>query len=189
MARIIEIERILKPSPEFPIENILVDTNVIINYTNPFGWIRSGLNVETTRYLNILKTHYKVNSTLVSALEYFKYVQVGSYNIFKGTREGHLEEYSTRAFKKLRRENSEFADRWNLRMLSLKRTFRKHFPPYEVSGEPVYSLSLIEDFDGTKVDFGDEVLYRYCLTTDFPIVITFDRDFKSFPDDLHVVFL
>ena len=138
--------------------------------------------------MNQLKSHYVVNSTLVTALEYFKYIQVGFYNIFTSKQSGIYEKHSTAAFKRLRSSNNDFSDSWNLRLEDFKRTFRKHFPPYD-SSRQIYSLELIQNFDGTKVDFGDEVLYHYALTTEFPLIITADRDFRSFPDNLNIVFL
>lgn len=189
MAVKIKIDDILKPSSDYPIQNILVDTNIIINYEDPFSRVKSELNASTTHYLNILKGCYKVNSTIVNALEFFKYIQVGSYNIFIKTQPGHFEEYSTVEFKKLRKRNSDFSSTWDLRLKQFKKTFKKHFPPLDIEKDKIYSLNLITNFDGTEVDFGDNILYQYALKTDYPLIITSDRDFESFPNDLHVVFL
>jgi len=189
MAVQINIDDILKPSPNYPIQNILIDTSTIINYEDPFGWIDPKLNETTVRYLEKLKSQYKVNSTLLTASEYFKHIQVGSYNIFTKTQPGYFESYSTIEFKKLRRRNTDFANTWNLRLKKFKITLKKHFPPFDIENDKIYSLNLLDNFNGAEVDFGDEVLYRYSLKTDFPLIITSDRDFESFPDNLHVVFI
>lgn len=189
MAQIVAIDEILKPTPKYPIQNILVDTNIIINYENPFGWIHASLNVKIVQYLNQLKSHYSVNSTLVTALEYFKYIQHGYYNIFVKTHNGYFEKYTTREFKKLRLHNKEFADGWDLHLKAFKRTFRKHFPPFDISDIKIYVEDVIENFDGTKVDFGDEILYQYASTLKFPFIITMDRDFTNYPDKLNILLI
>lgn len=189
MAIRINIQDILKPTSKYPLQRILVDTNVIINYENPFAFVQPILNTKTVDYLNQLKSHYQVNSTLVTALEFFKYVQVGTYNVFTKTQPGHYEDFSTLAFKKLRRISADFTDHWNLRLKAFRRTFQKHFPPYDVTGAVLFTSDLIANFDGSNVDFGDELLFRYSLETEFPLILTSDKDFESFPDNLHVVYI
>jgi hypothetical protein len=176
MARILEIDHILKPSPDYPIKNILVDTNIIINYENLFGNINPKLNSKTFEILNKLKSSYNVNSTLVTAIEYYKFIQVGFYQIFTRLHPKYSNKYTTQDFKKLKRRDSDFLEGWNLRVKTFKRTFKKHFPTYDIQDDTIYNLDLIENFDGVNVDFGDELLYQYAIKTDFPLIITSDRD-------------
>jgi hypothetical protein len=58
-----------------------------------------------------------------------------------------------------------------------------------ISDEGIFTLDLMTNFDGSNVDFGDEVLFRYSLKTDFPLIATSDQDFESFPDDLFVIYI
>ncbi len=186
MANIIKIEKILKPTSQYPIQNILLDTNIIINYEDPFGSVAPNLNAKISQYINVLKSHYTINSIFVTALEYFNYIQVGFYNVFVDTHEGTFEKYSSKEFKQLRNKNSEFAASWNLHLKSFVRTFKKHFPPFDTTRE-IYSLTVIQNFDGNKVDFGDEILYQYAMKLSYPVILTMDKDFKSYPDELNLI--
>jgi len=189
MAKLITLDNILPPNSDYPLENIIVDTNIIIDYKDPFGRVVPQDNIKTVEEVNKLKSHYKVNSTIVSGLEYYKYLYVNFYNIFIKTHNGYYEKYSSQEFKKQRRTNSDFASEWDLRLNQFKITFKRHFPPIETDTDNFFTVDNIDSFDGSNVDFGDEMLYKISQSLDFPLIITKDRDFSSFPDDLYIIYL
>lgn len=187
MAKRIPVKDVLKPNPKYPISIIIIDTNIVINYVDPFGYVNEKLNAKTVEYLNQLKSNYKVNSTSVTALEYFNYLKHGYYNIFIETHPGNYEKFSKFEFKKIQRRNPGFSAGWDIRLKAFKKTFKKYFPPFNFSVDNIYTTDLLEKFDGTKTDFGDELIYQYSQQLDFPVIISMDRDFDSYPDDLNLI--
>jgi predicted nucleic acid-binding protein len=187
MAKILSIDNILPPSTNYPIDIIFVDTNVIVNYEDPFGFVKPQKNADIVSLLNNLKSNYRVCSTIVSAIEFYKFLQVGYYNIYIKTHPGNFEESSTIAFKKLKGRDQEFLKGWELRLKMFVKTFKKHFPAFDVKGESIYSEELITSFDGKSVDFADEIIYHYSKKIKNSVIITEDRDFQSFPDDVRLV--
>ena len=189
MATQITIDKILPPNSDYPITDIIVDTNVIIDYKDPFGNVNPNVNSKIVDQINKLKSHFKVYSTIISAIEYYKFLQYGYYNIYIKIHSGNYAKYSTIEFKKLRRTDPDFSNGWDLRLKEFKRTNIKHFPPLNIDLNNIYTIENIGTFDGSKADFGDEMIYKICQFLKFPVVITKDKDFSSFPDDLNLLIL
>ncbi len=188
MAKRLNIEELLRSTNTHPIERILVDTNVVINHKNPFGYVSPAFNSKVTRVVNRLQQKFPLNATLMTASEYFRYLQVGYYNIFVKTQKVKYKKYSAGQFKRLRKNDEEFARGWDLRLRSFRLTFTQLFPPFHPSAS-IFNENIIAQFDGAQVDFGDEVFYQIALQTGFPVILTTDRDFAAFRDDLNIILI
>ena len=187
MAIILKPDDIIPPVADHPIDIIFVDTNVIINYEDPFSYVKSEKNEYTVSLLNQLKSVYKVRSTIAGAVEFYKYLQVGFYNIYVQTHSGDYEKYSTIAFKKLKIRDTDFSEDWKLRLKVFNRTFKRHFPAFDLDDDSIYNEELLNSFDGTKVDFADEIIYKYSTKINNSTILTEDKDFESYPDDVRII--
>lgn len=183
----IGIKHILRPNPAYPIERILVDTSIIIRYENPFGFVKPHINSRTITHIHKLKNHYSLHATMISAAEYFKYIQVGYYNIFIQTRPGHFQKYSIANFKKLRKANADFASGWKLRLKAFRKTFTRHFPPLPEGSASIYSPELFTQFDGNALDFGDMLFFREAEKHKNMAILTADKDFADLNDTVLVI--
>ena len=188
MAKRLNIDALLHSPAQYPIERILVDTNVVINHKNPFGYVSPAFNSKVTKVVNRLQKQFPLNATLMTASEYFRYLQVGYYNIFVKTHKVKFQKYSAGQFKRLRKNNGEFARGWDLRLRSFRLTFTQLFPPFHPAAS-IFNEAVLEEFDGAQVDFGDEMFYQIALQTGFPVILTTDRDFASFRNDLNIILI
>ncbi len=186
MGKTIGIKRVLRPNPDYPIRQILVDTSIVIRYENPFGFVKADVNSRTVQQVHRLKSHYQLHATMLTAAEYFKYVQVGYYNIFIQTNSGHFRKYSIANFKSLKKNSAHFQRGWQLRLSAFRKTFQRHFPP--APQEAVnYNPAVFDAFDGSKADFGDFMLYRQAESLTDCAILTADKDFALFEGNAIVI--
>ena len=179
MATQISLEAVLGSGPPPELGAVFVDTNIVIRYENPFGFINAAQNYRIVHSVNQLKSRYPVHAATITAVEYYKYMQVGYYNIFIQTQPGNFRKYSTALFKKMRTHHAAFAEGWQLRLKSFRKTFAKHFPPPPGNGPSGYSASLLGEFSGKNIDFGDHLLIAAARQVPASAILTTDKDFLS----------
>lgn len=186
MAVVIDAKSLLVEKKRLPTEAFFVDTNIIIDYADPFGDSTAKpsfekRNILITEILHRIKSQYKSFSTITVAIEYYKHIQVNFYNL-------HTQEkkFDNEHFKELRREDVEFIERWDVQMKKFKRLFQKNFPLYS-SDIPV--TELLDTFKPSEVDFGDHTLYATTKASgdNYQCVFSNDSDFYTYGDDLYLL--
>ena len=183
MATIIDARDILS-SKSLPFEGFFVDTNIIITFKDPFqvsdeDKYFSDNNILLREIIPKFKSDGgKCWSIYSTALEYYKYIQVNYTRKHTGK-----DSFSTKNFKELKENDSEFKEGWQVQMNAFDKVFRKNFP---IRADLVTSEDCRETFDPYHTDFGDHLLYSTIKNVDknFKCVFTNDKDFISYPDDL-----
>lgn len=182
MAIVIDAVQLVRDKKRLPKEAFFVDTNVVLDYVDPFS--RSleldsvaRPNARVREVMSYLKSHQRVYSTVGVALEYYKHIQVGFYQVQTG------KIFQADDFKMLRNNDVEFINRWDGQIKAFKKVFTKNFPLYDAQ---VPVAELVSDFQGGACDFGDHVLCKSVLQCDDKLRCIFsnDSDFYSFPDNL-----
>lgn len=127
---------------------------------------------------------------MINGIEYYKHIQNGAFNIFLKTNpnlSGYQSKERSMAFKKLRRDSTEFQNFWNLQLRAFQRTFKKHFPIYEMSDSVTFNAGILSSFNGIDHDFGDRLLYEFTIHSRSPYIISNDHDFESFDGRLYLI--
>lgn len=187
MAQVIDALDLVSNQKRLPTEAFFVDTNIIINYKDPFGSSYKDkrfekLNEDTTEVLVHLKSLYKAFTTLSVSQEYYKYIQINSYKLYKQTKEFKLQD-----FKKLRETDISFMNIWEKYLKQFKTVFTKNFKiiDKEFNGE-----DIIIEFKGSLADFGDHLLF-YTMKYEGvnKCIFSNDSDFYSYTDDFFLLTL
>ena len=187
MAIVIDGLKLVESKRRLPKEAFFVDTNVVIDFKDPFGRSNDdsrfrSRHQEISQVVSQLKASKIVAlSSLGVLLEYYKYIQVGFYQARTGNTKFDLSD-----FKKLRGSDIGFMNSWDLQMKALKKTFRRSFPLYDKSPNATETVST---FQGGSVDFGDHLLYETVMRApqNKRCVFSNDGDFYAFPDELHLL--
>ncbi|HEY9167747.1 MAG TPA: hypothetical protein VIS48_16460 [Candidatus Kryptonia bacterium] len=168
-------------------EAFFVDTNVVIDFKDPFGRTSIDRTIERrhgeiSSIVGYLKSSgIKSLSTVSVILEYYKNIQVGFYKVRTGN-----EQFQIRDFKRLRDKDIDFMNAWDLQMKMLKRTFTRNFPVYDGSPNPG---ETVLNFAGGSLDFGDHLLYETVTVSPRNLWCIFsnDSDFYSLPDEIFLL--
>jgi hypothetical protein len=187
MAIVIDGLTLLKDKRRLPTEAFFVDTNIIIAFKDPFGLSNidgsmQRQNVQVSEVVSFLKsTGLKGYATISTALEYYKYIQVGFFNLQTAS-----ERFDLGRFKKLRDNDAEFMVRWDHQISVFKKVFKKNFPLYEMS-PPLERL--LSTFQGGKADFGDHTLFHSVMSCaeNLRCIFSNDADFCVYPDELYLL--
>lgn len=185
MAIVIDVLDLVGNKKRLPVEAFFVDANVVIDYADPFGRSLgvsfSRQNKETTEAMHALKSQHKSLSLLASAMEYYKYIQVGYYRIITNS-----PKFDDLDFKYRRTSDASFSAGWTLQLKKFTRLFTKTFPLAEPK---IAGTELFGDFDGTKTDFGDHVLFRNVQVMEpyRRCVFSNDADFYEYPDTIQLL--
>lgn len=187
MPKVINGTILAKDCRRLPTEAFFVDTNIIIKYKDPFGSSLNNpkeekLNQGISDLLDRIKSAGKKSYTSLSvALEYFKYIQVTSYILYKKSRfdEKNIS-WSLKDFKNLRKNGGEFKEYWESYLKVFKNTFKKNFV---IIDKYLNTEEIMEDFLGENIDFGDHLLYKVSkqLST-ISCIFTDDSDFYRIND-------
>ncbi|MEW5800337.1 MAG: hypothetical protein AB1728_15160 [Bacteroidota bacterium] len=188
MAIVIDALEIVSSKKRLPCEAFFVDTNIIIYHRDPFAesafdYYKKILNERVTNCIHYFRSdHSKCFSVISVAIEFYKFIQVGSYNIFTGAKKMDLEH-----FKKLRLNDKEFQKKWQITLKQYEKCFTKYFPLYGVYA----STDIFQNFDGMLVDFGDYALFDTVMNSkkEWFCIFSNDSDFYSFPNDLYLLTL
>ncbi len=187
MLTVVDVERLVKDKKKLPCEAFFVDTNIIIDYKDPFG--RSSFdfslarrNATITEAIDKLKSAgVRPHSTITTAQEYYKHIQVGFYKLYvsKDIEESLGTAFDPEDFKTKRDSDVDFMAQWDLQMTQFKKTFSRNFPLLDL---PANVHGLIDGFKGSSADFGDHALWHCALSAGIPCVFSNDSDFLSFYD-------
>lgn len=187
MAVVIDAIDVVKNKKRLPVEAFFVDTNVIIDYLDPFSRSLEDRKMakrnETVReVVGLLRnTGVRGFSTITVALEYYKHLQVGFYRAFLPAAK-----FDPDDFKDRREKDPAFIQAWEGQLGVFKKSITKTFP---LQPPTIQVEDLMKSFNGTVADFGDfalsnDVLHRqrerWCIFSN-------DADFYSFPDDLFLL--
>jgi hypothetical protein len=124
MSTIIDALDFVRNKKGLPVEAFFVDTNIVIDYKDPFGRTTGNKmlaqrNEELTEAVNRFKElGYKVYSTTSVAIEYYKHIQVGFYCLFTETQKLDL-----RDFKNRRDNDVNFITRWDSQIKAFKKVY------------------------------------------------------------------
>ncbi|MDP1676383.1 MAG: hypothetical protein Q8L88_05900 [Bacteroidota bacterium] len=187
MAIVIDAMSIVENKKRLPCEAFFVDTNILIDYKDPFSTSLEDrrialLNAELSKVLHYLKSLSLVSHTTVSvAVEYYKHLQVGYYR----TQTGSLK-FETNEFKKQRANDIAFFTGWDLQIKTFKKLFIKNFP---IHFDSTFTPDILETFEGSKVDFGDHLLYNYMISCPEALrcIFTNDSDFYSYEGEFYLL--
>lgn len=168
-------------------EAFFVDTNIIIAFEDPFGRSIDNpsiakRNEEISRIVLYLKSlTFKGYTTITVALEYYKHIQVGFFNVHTDR-----EHFDSEQFKRLRDSDLDFMTRWDHQMKVFRKVFEKKFPFYTTAPD---LTKLLLTFEGTKVDFGDHALFHSVMSCAEKVHCIFsnDADFIVYPDELFLL--
>lgn len=187
MPQVIDGDSLLKNIKGLPSEAFFVDTNIVIAYKDPFSASYKNptlekLNNSVTELLNCLKTDFKSYTTFSVALEYYKHIQVNSYKIYKcGISKKPSVPFNPEDFKNLKENDLTFLAAWELYVKEFKKPFKKNFV---ILDKPLIAKDVFDTFEGTKIDFGDHLLYEIVKTfPKYKCIFTNDSDFYSIEDD------
>ena len=184
MAIVIDGLNLVESKRRLPTEAFFVDTNVVIDFKDPFGRTNDEPYFEkrhedASRVVSYLKSSGVIAfATLGVVLEYYKNVQTGFYLARTGKAK-----FDTRDFKIRRDSDQDFMASWDLQMKALKKTFTRNFPLYDESPN---AMETVSSFKGGSVDFGDHLLYETAMKApqNRRCVFSNDGDFYTFPDEL-----
>jgi hypothetical protein len=186
MALVIDAIDLTNRKVKLPTEAFLVDTNIIIDFKDPFGISSVDpryaiTNAEIVQVVQYLKSHHTCFTTISVMMEYYKHIQYNHY-----IREMIAQKFDANDFKIQRAKNANFKFGWELYLKDLKRLFKRNFQIYNPEIE---ILDLINTFDGSIVDIGDHILYKYSLIKTMKInsIFSRDKDFYSLPDDFYFI--
>ena len=183
MAIVIDALSIVENKKRLPCEAFFVDTNIIIDSKDLFGRSLDSAfvaqtNFEVNQTLHYLKSsHHTSYSTLSVAVEYYKHLQVGYYLTQTGEKY-----FKTAEFKKKREGDIAFFTGWDLHLKSFKKLFTKNYPIHSMHELP---SSILATFEGSRVDFGDHLLFTYVMKCEKNqrCIFTNDGDFYSYNED------
>lgn len=187
MAIVIDGLALIKNKKRLPTEAFFVDTNIVVAFKDPFGqsnvdaYIQQR-NEQIAGVISYLKSGGIMGySTITIALEYYKYIQVGFFNIQTDSKRFDLER-----FKELRDSDPEFMIRWHHQISVFKKVFKKNFPLFEAS-PPLERL--VTTFEGGKADFGDHILFHSVMScqSDLRCIFSNDADFYTYSDELYLL--
>lgn len=186
MAIVIDGLKLVNLKKRLPKEAFFVDTNVVIDYVDPFGRsfeddVRAARNRDVTQVIGSLKRTAQAHSTIGVIAEYYKHIQVGFYRS-----DPDRKHFDPERFKELRDNDPDFMNRWDFWMEEIKKTFRKKFPVYSTSPD---ALEVLDSFRGGEADFGDHLLFKAIMAAPAGMWCVFsnDGDFFSFSDDLYLL--
>ncbi|MFA7361771.1 MAG: hypothetical protein WC139_12120 [Candidatus Kapaibacterium sp.] len=188
MPQVIDGDSLLKNIKGLPTEAFFVDTNIVIAYKDPFAAALKNPSLEkyndkVSELLDKLKSEgFKAYSTLSVVLEYYKYIQVNFYKVYKSSATGK-ETFSldSEDFKKLKTNDSDFITKWKIYLESFKKPFKKNII---IIDKTLIPKNVLDSFEGTKIDFGDHLLYEIVKTyPKYKCIFTNDLDFYSIDDD------
>jgi hypothetical protein len=186
MAIVIDAESLLQVTERLPTEAFFVDTNVIIDYADPFGdsTTKASLekrNILITEILHRIKSQHKCFSTITVAIEYYKHIQVNFYNLHT-----QRKKFDSEHFKQLRNGDVEFIERWEVQMKQFKKLFRKKFPLYS---SDISITELWDTFKPSEVDFGDHTLYATTKASvgNYQCIFSNDSDFYKYDEKLYLL--
>jgi len=187
MAIVIDALDLVRNKKRLPREAFFVDTNILVDFIDPFSRSTTdprlaARNVELAEVIHPLKSWgSKSLSTASVALEYYKYIQVGFYKIETGK-----DRLDTEDFKRLRDGDLDFMTRWDHQLKVFKRLFSKTFPLLDVT---LTLADVLSTFEGSKVDFGDHLLFKATLASDPKLRCVFsnDADFYSFSGEIYLL--
>jgi hypothetical protein len=187
MAKVINALDLVRNKKRLPTEAFFVDTNIMIGFVDPFSRsisdpVRQTLNENLTEVIKALKSQgIKGYTTTSVALEYYKYIQTGFYKIEISKNRLDVED-----FKRLRDTNVDFIVRWDNQLKVFKRNFSKAFPLFDIA---LSSMEAATDFEGSKVDFGDHLLFKAVTSIEERLrcIFTNDADFLAYPDDFYLL--
>lgn len=188
MPTVIDGDLLLKNIKRLPSEAFFVDTNIIIAYKDPFAAAlkKSSLekyNDKVSELLDKLKSAgFKAYSSLSVVLEYYKYIQVNSYKVYKYSSTGdETLSFDSEDFKKMKRSDTRFISAWKIYLESFKKPFIKNII---ILDKTLIPKDIFVTFEGTKIDFGDHLLYEVAkLYPKYKCIFTNDSDFYSIDDD------
>jgi hypothetical protein len=186
MALVIDALNLIAAKKRLPTEAFFVDTNVLLDYQDPFGRSLDTPRIrrsseEITKVMQYLRSQGVKSRTISAvALEYYKHIQVGFYQVHTDKK------FDAEDFKKLRNNNIEFMDRWDSQISIFKKLFTKTFPLCDVGDLP---SDLLSSFKGSEADFGDHLLWKSVQSLAEPLRCIFsgDNDFYSFPDEVFLL--
>lgn len=187
MPFVIDAKYYMQNKKKLPVEAFFVDTNVIIEFLDPFSRSASNSyyqkrNEELYNNLHYFRSiGYKNYSTVVSCIEYYKHIQWNMFRI-----RFPQEQYSTREFKRKLTIDNTFNPAWESQLKVFNKAFERHFPLHESSLD---QSKLIGDFSGMNVDYGDYVIYKIVSTQkkEQCAVFSNDHDFYNFPNDFILI--
>lgn len=193
MPQVIDGDSLLKNIKGLPTEAFFVDTNIVIAYKDPFATALKNPSLEkynnkVSELIERLKSEgFKAYSTFSVALEYYKFIQVNYYKIYKNSASGkEILAFNSEDFKKLKTNDSDFITKWKIYFESFKKPFKKNII---ILDKALIAIDVLASFDGTKIDFGDHLLYEVVkLYPKYKCIFTNDSDFYSIDDDdLHII--
>ncbi len=190
MALVIDAKDLVDNRKKLPTEAFFVDTNILINYKDPFGSHAQTDSIEKEaeniqKILHSLKSYPQLSSfsTRSVALEYYKYIQFNSIKAYNLVKETH---YGSGDLKFLRKKDSNFAEVWELRMKEFLRIFKRNFPIFE---EKIEGSDILLDFRYDLMDFGDHLLYKTVTNcnSNLQCIFSNDSDLYSIPEDVYLL--
>ena len=193
MPKVINGTILAKDCKRLPMEAFFVDTNIIIKYKDPFSSSlhnpqEEKLSLEISDLLNRIKSAGKKSYTTFSVvMEYFKYIQVTSYILYKKSRFGEKNiSWNLKDIKNLRKNDSDFKEYWEIYLKAFKNPFKKNFV---IIDKHLDAKEIMEDFLGGNIDFGDHLLYKVSKQlSPISCIFTNDSDFyKINDDDLYLI--
>jgi hypothetical protein len=123
MPIVIDANSLINETRRLPTEAFFVDTNIIIDFTDPFGISTTKPTVEDrvrkiTKIVGRLKSTYKSFSTFSVAMEYYKHIQFNTYTLYNETKKLDIEN-----FKKLKSNDIEFMQICDSQVRGFRKTF------------------------------------------------------------------
>lgn len=191
MSLVIDAEKLVKDKKELPTEAFFIDTNIIIDFKDPFGFSTTNNQVEKRtqliqEILHDIRSRLQIDiySTRSIALEYYKFIQNNTVRIYKDIKK--QPELDSQDLKDLRNSDPHFRAEWELRMKEFLKVFRKTFPIYD---EKILGSKVLSDFDFEKMDFGDHLLYKTVISCNKSMRCIFsnDQDFYNTSNDIHLL--
>lgn len=188
MPKVIDGDSLLKNIKGLPTEAFFVDTNIIIAYRDPISasyknTALENLNVKTTELIRkLISANIKSYTTFAVAAEYYKHIQVNSYAVYKRSiSQKKFVSFDSDDFKDLKENDLTFLVMWERYVNEFKRPFKKTI---EILDNPLKPVNILDSFEGTKIDFGDHLLYEIVRTyPKYKCIFTNDLDFYSIDDD------
>lgn len=191
MAIVIDAKDILVNKKELPTEAFFVDTNVVLDFKDPFGI--SSTNKHDEERIQLVQSvmhdlrsrlQTKPYSTTDTALEYYKHIQNKTISLYKDI--NRIEKLSFQDLKNLRKNEHHFRAAWENQMKVFVKTFKKTFPIFQ---KAILIDNILSDFNFENMDFGDHLLYKTVINCEPEnrCIFSNDADFYSISDDLFLL--
>jgi len=191
MAIVIDAKDILDNKKELPTEAFFVDTNIVIDFKDPFG-ISSTNKKDEERIQLIQSIMHDIRSRLQAtpysttdtALEYYKHIQNKTVSLYKDINK--IDRLSFHDLKKLRKNDHHFRAAWENQMKVFVKTFKRTFP---IFGKPILVDNILSDFKFEEMDFGDHLLYKTVnnCESEYRCIFSNDADFYSISDEIFLL--